>query len=200
MYNIQDKSAFSILLLDLIRQKEEHNNRVLTYAGIGARATPVDLIKKLSYIAKRLEHQWFHLLTGGADGADTAFLAGTQFFTVFMPSHYFKQRISNRVEFIDCSGLPNWNEAIQLAHEHHYNSKLLNEFSLKLVARNAYCILGLDLKTPVDFVLCWTPNAKLVGGTAQALKIANAYSIPVFNLADVTVFTDVLRVLKLDRD
>ena len=66
------------------------------------------------------------------------------------------------------------------------------------MARNAYCMLGPDLKSPVDFVLCWTPNAKVVGGTGQGLRIALDYNIPIFNLADSVVFNDVLKTLKLD--
>jgi hypothetical protein len=34
------------------------------------------------------------------------------------------------------------------------------------------------------FVVCWTPGGLLKGGTAQAMRIAHAYGIPVFNLAD----------------
>jgi hypothetical protein len=48
-------------------------------------------------------------------------------------------------------------------------------------------ILGDDLKTPVDFVLCWTPDGAetstsySTGGTGQAIRLAIANSIPVFN-------------------
>jgi hypothetical protein len=66
------------------------------------------------------------------------------------------------------------------------------------MARNSYCVLGEDLQSPVDFVLTWTPNCALVGGTAQGLRIAMDYNIPIFNLADERVLADVLRVLKLN--
>jgi len=49
--------------------------------------------------------------------------------------------------------------------------------------------MGVDLKTPVSFVLCWTPDGAETttdpdhtGGTGQAIRIANANAIPVFNL------------------
>jgi len=51
------------------------------------------------------------------------------------------------------------------------------------MARNSYQVLGPDLATPVDFVWCWTPHGAVIGGTGQALRIAAAYEIPVFNLA-----------------
>lgn len=49
--------------------------------------------------------------------------------------------------------------------------------------RNVCQILGADLHTPVQMVICWTKGGKLVGGTAQALRIARANNIPIFNLA-----------------
>ena len=49
------------------------------------------------------------------------------------------------------------------------------------MARNGYQILGKDLKTPVRFVICYTPNGDRIGGTAQALRIAMDLKIPVFN-------------------
>lgn len=45
-------------------------------------------------------------------------------------------------------------------------------------------LLGRDLNDPVDFVVCWTPGAQAVGGTGQALRIAEAYGIKVYNAAD----------------
>ncbi|GAG46694.1 unnamed protein product, partial [marine sediment metagenome] len=36
---------------------------------------------------------------------------------------------------------------------------------------------------PVDFIICWTPGGREVGGTAQAIRIAKANHIKVFNLA-----------------
>jgi hypothetical protein len=43
-------------------------------------------------------------------------------------------------------------------------------------------ILGRWGDTPADFVVCWTKNGKASGGTGHALRIANYYNIPVFNL------------------
>jgi hypothetical protein len=50
------------------------------------------------------------------------------------------------------------------------------------MARNYRQIRGLDAPDS-KFVICWTPNGELKGGTAQAIKIAKNYGIPVFNLA-----------------
>ena len=49
-------------------------------------------------------------------------------------------------------------------------------------SRNCHQILGYDLQSPVDAVVCWTPDGNVVGGTATAIRIALKYNIPVFNL------------------
>jgi hypothetical protein len=199
LVNVQHNCEFNTLLQSLIKQKEDDSNRVLTYAGIGARSTPYEVLIRMSHISKRLEHQLFILYTGGAaEGADAAFLARIYFYKVFMPSSYFNYKKANGTDFIDCSKLSNWNEGLKTVDKYHPAPQHLTPFTKKLMARNAYCVLGQDLKSPVDFVLCWTPNAKDVGGTGQGLRIAKDYNIPIFNLADLNVFNDVLKTLKLD--
>jgi hypothetical protein len=197
LINIPDKSRFGILINGLIDENKE-TGRILTYSGVGPRLTPTPILVKMSYIAKRLEHQLFILYTGGADGADTAFLAGTQFFKVFLPSRIHGVRTANRQDVFDCTTLDNWSEALLTIDKYHPAPQCLGPFARKLMARNSYCVLGEDLQSPVDFVLTWTPNCALVGGTAQGLRIAMDYNIPIFNLADERVLADVLRVLKLN--
>lgn len=199
LVDVQHNCQFNTLLQSLIQQKEEDSNRVLTYAGIGSRKTPNNILAVMSYISKRLEHQLFILYSGGAkEGADAAFLAKVQFYKVFMPARLFNYKTANRTDFIDCSDLSNWDEALQTVDEYHPAPHNLTPFARKLHARNAYCVLGEDLKSPVDFVLCWTPNATITGGTGQGLRIAMHYNIPIFNLADASVLIDVLKTLKLD--
>ena len=66
LVNVQHNCQFNTLLQSLIKQKEDDSNRVLTYAGIGARSTPYEVLIRMSHISKRLEHQLFILYTGGA--------------------------------------------------------------------------------------------------------------------------------------
>jgi hypothetical protein len=53
----------------------------------------------------------------------------------------------------------------------------------------AHQILGRELDDPACFVVCWRPDGATTapgpstGGTGQALRIAVAQHIPVFNLA-----------------
>ena len=66
----------------------------------------------------------------------------------------------------------------------HPNPVALSRGARALHARNMYQILGRDLETAVDFVICWTPNSAPVGGTRTAIVLAHQHNIPVFNLGN----------------
>ena len=59
-----------------------------------------------------------------------------------------------------------------------------------LHARNTGQVLGKDLQTPVQFVLCYTPDgvesenkiSKNTGGTGTAIRVADRFNIPVINM------------------
>jgi hypothetical protein len=65
----------------------------------------------------------------------------------------------------------------------------LTEDARALLARDSHQVLGADLRSPAEWVICWTPDGGLDGedprsqGTGQALRIAAHHGIPVLNLA-----------------
>lgn len=73
-------------------------------------------------------------------------------------------------------------ETERIASEVHPAWDRCNEWARGMHSRNCHQILGDDLKSPVDAVICWTPDGAVVGGTATALKLSMKYNIPVFNL------------------
>lgn len=73
-------------------------------------------------------------------------------------------------------------ETERIASEVHPAWDKCNEWARGMHSRNCHQILGYDLKSPVDAVVCWTPNGNVQGGTATAIRIAMKYNIPVFNL------------------
>ena len=73
-------------------------------------------------------------------------------------------------------------ETERIASEVHPAWDRCNEWARGMHSRNCHQILGYDLQSPVDAVICWTPDGKVVGGTATALKLSMKYNIPVFNL------------------
>ena len=78
--------------------------------------------------------------------------------------------------------------------KYHPNWYRLSVGARRLMARNCHQILGEDLKTPVNFVICWTKDGGKTGGTGQAMRIADDLNIPIYNL----FFEDTLeKILKI---
>jgi len=147
-----------------------------TYAGIGSRKTPIDMQEKMTEIAERLSRSNYILNSGGAPGADTAFELGASRKQIFLPWDGFNGRKENGKDYI----VPTYNQSlIELFHPKFH---ALRESARKLMSRNSYQVLGRDLTTPVDFVLCWIQDGNPSGGTGQACRIAKHFNIPVFNL------------------
>lgn len=156
-----------------------------TYAGIGSRETPDDVLRLMTRCAKRIEARHAMVLrSGGAEGADAAFERGTigpkQ---IFLPWNGFNGRTIQR-------GLLGVNEkkAYEIAAKHHPAWNRISDTAKKLMARNTHQVLGATCVDPSAFVLCWTPDGSIgkttakTGGTGQAIRIAHAHGIPVFNL------------------
>ena len=165
------------------------------YAGIGSRETPQDVLNSMNRIASELYDKGYIVRTGGAKGADTAFKLGAAEaslggsyvpYRIYLPWDGFNNYKHNpRQGYLDASTASTWNEALALVDKYHPAPEKLSDFARRLMARNAYQVLSTTLKDPVDFVICWTRGGKLVGGTAQAMKIAMDWNIPIYNLANV---------------
>lgn len=145
------------------------------YAGIGSRKTPLELKDTIYELAQLLHNKNYILRSGGADGADLYFQDGSgDLNEIYIPWKGFNGSTS---ELYECS-----DEAMEVAKKYHPNWGRLSQAARKLMARNCYQVLGVDLKTPVEFIVCWTANVGIMGGTGQALRIAKDYGIPVYNL------------------
>lgn len=147
-----------------------------TYAGIGSRETPSDICYLMTNIARKLDDIGLILHSGGADGADEAFEKGAFKKKIFLPWSGFNNKKEDGYSYI----VPKYEES--LIQKYHPGAQYLKQGAMKLMSRNSYQVLGSDLQSPVDFVICWTKDGKASGGTGQALRIAEAYTIPVFNL------------------
>ncbi|MEB8476667.1 MULTISPECIES: DUF4326 domain-containing protein [Acidithiobacillus] len=158
----------------------------LRYAGIGSRSTPDHVLQTMRKIAHRLSELGYTLLSGGAAGADSAFEEGC--FgkkKIYLPWPGFRH-----LQGRHCVTLPSA-EAYRVAEAIHPTWKRLNDTAQALMARNSHQVLGTDLRSPVDFVVCWTPDnceseatrSRNTGGTGQAIALANRWGIPVVNLA-----------------
>lgn len=146
------------------------------YAGIGSRETPADILKVMTAISKRLSSLGYVCNSGGAGGADAAFEIGANQKQIFLPWDGFNGRKVDGSSYI----VPPFNE--YYIKKYHPAPSKLSESGRKFMSRNTYQVLGLDLNSPVEFVLCWTKDGKASGGTGQAMRIAQDWNIPIFNL------------------
>ena len=134
------------------------------FAGIGSRKTPIDVLRHVEQISKAFTELGYILRSGGAKGAD---------------SHFEKTALNKEIYYANDAT----KEAIELASQYHPAWHNCNDYARKLHGRNSMIILGHDLNTPVDFVICWTPDGKATGGTGLGINLANDKDIPVYNLA-----------------
>jgi hypothetical protein len=158
------------------------------YAGIGSRETPPEVLREMEALAQSCAMMGYTLRSGGADGADSAFETGCDLIAagapkeIFLPWRGFNKNQSPLFEIPE--------KAFEISSQHHPRWQYLREPVRKLMARNAQQVLGKNLDTPVEFVICWTPDGctkgeertKDTGGTGQAIAIASAHNIPVFNM------------------
>lgn len=155
--------------------------RSLLYAGIGSRSIPPNAQALLTKLARRLDELGFMLRSGAANGADTSFEVGATNKEIFLPWQGFNGRQSNFY-----APTP---EAFRIAEQLHPAWASLTPVAKKLMARNSHQVLGESLRSPVDFVACWTPDgaetskqrSRSTGGTGQAIDLADRFDIPVFN-------------------
>ena len=155
----------------------------LAFAGIGSRSTPTNVCDLMRGIASTLSQRGWMLRSGHADGADIAFEEGcTGTKEIYVPWNGFHKARHGVNDAYAVHCLKNHIEAIGIAQQTHPNWKACSEAAQMLHTRNVYQILGMDLKTPVLMVICWTKDGNATGGTGQAIRLAQRQSIPVFNL------------------
>lgn len=150
----------------------------MKYAGIGSRETPAGVLALMDKIGYCLGKRGWTLCSGGADGADLAFESGA--IAAGSPTEIW----------LPWNGF-NWHrsplrpsaEAFVMAAEFHPAWERCSRGARALHARNCHQVLGPNLDEPVAMVVCWTKGGLRGGGTGQALRIAEAHSIPIFDLA-----------------
>lgn len=173
----------------------------LVYAGIGRRECPEPVIQEIKVLASTLASKYNATLrSGAAAGADTAFeygaIAGNGPREIYLPWSGFNNRYCCK----QVMHLPQQLEVVErVAANYHPAWNRCSPAARKLTARNVLILLGKDPELvplagaegvvfnvqssrPVDFVICWTERGQITGGTGNAIRVAQAYNIPVFNL------------------
>lgn len=143
------------------------------YTGVGSRKTPQNILQLMTLIATKMASLNYILRSGGAQGADKAFEEGAG----VMKEIYYANDATT--------------EAIELASKFHPAWGKCSMYAKKLHGRNSFQVLGLNLKTPSEYCICWTPDGCLshstrqyqTGGTGTAISISEYYKVQIVNLA-----------------
>ena len=157
----------------------------LTYAGIGSRKTPASVLANVTVIAGWLARTGWHLASGGATGADTAFASGAPADrrTVFLPWPGYNGGRGPDCRVLTPSQLAACMELVASLHPAWHRC---SSGARKLHARNAAILLSASLDRPADAVVAWTSEGRVEGGTGMSIRIAEARGIPVLNLGSMT--------------
>ncbi len=156
----------------------------IVYAGIGSRATPRPILETMTRMAAWLARRGWHLHSGGAAGADSAFAAGApaERRTVFLPWPGYRDYRGP-----DCRTLSpeRMRSCLAIAADLHPAWHRCSPAAQRLHARNVAILLGEDADTPVDAVVAWTSQGRIAGGTGMGIRIAHDRRIPVLNLGAI---------------
>lgn len=150
----------------------------LRIAGIGHRDTPKSVCSQMTLIGEWIRENQHWCTSGHAEGADYAFEEGAKERTLaYLPWPDFNRRLPVLGHTHVVQDSP---ALVALLYQFHPSPGRLNPAAKSLMTRNAPQVLGLDLKTPVDVVVCYRVRSS---GTDQAIRIAQSRNIPVWNMA-----------------
>jgi hypothetical protein len=149
------------------------------YTGVGSRTAPPKVLEQITKIGEFLAKYGWLLRSGAADGADSAFERGCDQALgakeIYLPWRDFSNSNSDLYR-------PS-KEAFKIAESIHPIWEQLSYGAKCLHARNCHQVLGPDLNSPSDMLICWTPKGEVKGGTATAINLAIRWRISVYNLA-----------------
>jgi hypothetical protein len=176
---------------------------MFSFAGIGNREGVSELhLHHLMSISEKLVTQGGTLRSGNATGCDFYCQSGAHHaiqggvalptqLEIYLPEEGFNMKRVGLLNgtYLVTDGVEKQKEAEEYVKMVHPHPERLYGFSKKAHTRNIFQILGQDLETPVDFVICYTRDGAQTsadtsiktGGTATAINLASEFSIPVFN-------------------
>ena len=119
----------------------------LIYAGIGSRKTPRAIFVAMHKMAAWLARSGWHLSTGGAYGADTAFASGAPVDqrTIWLPWPEY-----NKLSGPSCHTPSDMAASMEIAAKLHPNWRARGPAARKFHGRNVNILLGDSLDNPVE--------------------------------------------------
>ncbi|HEX8036133.1 MAG TPA: hypothetical protein VF510_19910 [Ktedonobacterales bacterium] len=165
------------------------------YTGIGAHATPLDVLDLMGAIARYFAGQGFVLRSGGSPGADVAFElgCGEGRKEIYVPWAGFNGNASPLAMTDDLMGRIVGSGVWQALREAlagetpPVDLDAVPEEQRRLYARDVCQVLGADLISPSERIVCWTPPSGEPEGTRIAVYVARDVGIPIDDLSDPAV-------------
>ncbi len=172
------------------------------FTSIGSRSIPDEIAKVMEEFVAIMTSRGYCYRSGGADGSDKKSEAGVKnnLKEVYLPWKGFNDSDSMLYTEKDSD------DTIAIARDNHPAYDRLSDPIKRLMNRNVYQVLGLNLNTPSEFVICYTEDGckshltrtSKTGGTGLAISVASKRNIPIFNLgndSDLTTIKNIIKVL-----
>lgn len=136
---------------------------------------PKDVLEAFLELAEELEDNGYILRTKGDENVDCELIE--------------RLKDSSKVElYLPWENFNDWEEpfipmagAYEMAWKYHPAWAECDEELKRLHASTSHIIMGKDLKSLVDFLICYTPKGQGEEVTDQAVRIADTNLIPVFD-------------------
>lgn len=167
-----------------------------TYAGIGNKKTPENIINIIKIVAILLSHDKYVCATGACTGADQAFAEGTIMANGFVHLHVpwesyeigWRSKLKGHIRtfVLKDDDVEAYNTVAIFHPAYHKLSP-----SVKALHARSYNIVK-----NASFMVCWTEDGQVTGGTGQAIKIATYFHLPIYNLGNEKTFNDMLTAIK----
>lgn len=182
------------------------------YTGIGSRNLRGCEYQQLFALGSTLAQNRLLPRSGHAVGSDYVIELGARTVwpydqvgpEIYLPHNGFNQGdIEEDPWLIDATKLPLYVEAERLIRDVHPYGQHLKGFALAAHIRNAFQVLGSDLKSPSLFLLCCADPAKkgsvdVKGGTGTAVKLAQMHGVEIYNLR-TRPYEEIYEILSITR-
>jgi hypothetical protein len=160
------------------------------YAGLGDQNTPESVLAQMAELARDLEAQGWTLRVDGTPKPGNSFKDQAPRHELHLPCKGFDNQES---KYVLWPKDPNYEKARLIAKEFNPVFDTLPKGVQAILAAKVTALLGLDLKSHVKFLICWSPDgaehasqkSAKTGFMGMPVALASAAGIRIFNLYHV---------------